>query len=85
MKIDQSYIHMLDFHLLLSQQLQIAPPAGVGERDQRQLGSVGAGEQSEATAGVHTSLFQRKSFLFSGEILQHAGVMELHLLQRVPE
>lgn len=70
----------------LSQQLQVAPPTGVCQRDhERRVFIVGAGGWCEASAGVHASLFQRQSFLFSGKILQHAGVMQLHFLQRVPE
>lgn len=70
----------------LSQQLQVAPPTGVCQRDhERRVFIVGAGGCCEASAGVQASLFQRQSFLFSGKILQHAGVMQLHFLQRVPE
>lgn len=75
----------LDPVVLLSQQLQVAPPARVGEWNQQYRCFIGAGRRFEASTGVHASLFQRQSFLFSGKILQHARVMELHLLQRVSE
>lgn len=71
---------------LLSQQLQVAPPTGVCERDRQQHRKfAGAGRQREVDAGVHASLLQRQGFPLSGEILQHAGVMEPQLLQGVPE
>lgn len=69
----------------LSQQLQVAPPAGVCEWDQQHRGFISAGGGCEASAGGQAPLLQRQSFLFSGQILQHAGVMELHLLQSEPE
>lgn len=74
-----------DTVILLYQQLQVAPPAGVSKWNEQHRGFVSAGGGHEAGTGVHAPLFQRQSFLFSGKILQHAGVMELHLLQRVPE
>lgn len=69
---------------LLCQKLQVAPPAGVSERNKQHWGFISAGGGCQTAAGVHAPLFQGQSFLLSGKILQHAGVMELHLLQRVP-
>lgn len=74
-----------DTVFLLSQQLQVAPPTGVCERDQQHWTFISAGGGCEAGTGLHAPLLQRQSFLFPGKILQHVAVMELHLLQRVPE
>lgn len=66
-------------------QLQLAPPTGAWERNQERRGPVDAGGGPQARAGVHAPLVQAQSLLLPGEILQHARVMELHLLQRVSE
>lgn len=70
--------------VLLSQQLQVAPPAGVCEGDQQHRGFISAGGGCEAGSGVNAALLQGQSFLFFGKIVLHAIVMQLHLLQRVP-
>ncbi|TNN53202.1 hypothetical protein EYF80_036563 [Liparis tanakae] len=80
----------------LGQQLQVAPPTGVGEWNQQHGGGgggggsggggvLGAGGCGEAGASVHAPLLQRQRFLFPGKILQHAGMMALHRLQGAPE
>ena len=61
----------------------MAPPTGVHERDRHRRGSVGGGGgRREAGPDAHAALLQRQGLPFPGEILQHAGVMELHALQR---
>lgn len=73
-----------DTIILVRQQLQVAPPTGVCEWNQHHRGLVSAGGGHEAGTGVHAPLFQREGFQFSGKVVQHAGVVELHPLQRVP-
>lgn len=69
----------------LGQQLEVAPPAGVHERNQRRRGPIGAGGVCDAGPGLDAAPLQRHSLLLPGEIQPHAAVMELHLLQRVSE
>ena len=62
----------LDIVILLSQQLQVAPPARVCEWNQQHRDFISAGGGCEASASVHAPLLQRKRFLFSVKIMQHA-------------
>lgn len=69
--------------ILLGQELQVVPPTGVRKQNRHHWSFISA--RGEAATGVHAPLFQRQSFLFSGKILHHSGMMELQLLQRMPE
>lgn len=71
--------------LLLGRRLQGVPPARAGQWNQHPRGSVRGRGRGQAPAGAHTAPLQGQSFLFPGEVPQHAGVVQLHLLQGVSE
>lgn len=83
--VQRVYLAMLSAQtgsfILLGQQLQVAPPAGVGEGNQQHWAFTSAGGRREAGPAVQASLFQRQRLLLSGQILQHTAMMERHLLQ----